>query len=69
MCYYGKTHVYIWLLLETVHFTHVTLLNPEYKLSDALNKVGYCMRFYESVSCLSSILPGLTTFRADTHIK
>lgn len=28
-----------------VHLTHVILLNPQnYKLPDALNNVGYCMR-------------------------
>lgn len=34
------------LALVTVHFTYVTPLNPqEYKLSDAVNKVGYYTRF------------------------
>lgn len=69
MCLCGKTRVYIWLVLVIVHFIHVTFLNPGYKLSDAVNKAGYCMRFYESVPCLSSILPGSTAFRAVMHIK
>lgn len=33
---------HVWLVVVIVHFTHVTSLDTqEYKLSDALNKVGY----------------------------
>lgn len=49
ICLYGKTcfcHVwlvyYVWLVLIAC-FTHAILLNLQYKLVDALNKVGYCM--------------------------
>lgn len=33
----------------------------EYKLSEALNKVDYCMRLLADYSFISSILPGSTT--------
>jgi hypothetical protein len=46
-----EKHVcHMWLVPVTVtaltyeNLVPVTFLNPEYKLSDALNKAGYCMR-------------------------
>lgn len=47
------------------NFAQVTFLNPHYKLSKALNKVGDCMRF-QSTSLVGSILPGPAALRAVT---
>lgn len=45
------------------NFAYVTFLNPHYKLSKALNKVGDCMRF-QSTSFVGSILPAPAASRA-----
>lgn len=49
ICLYGRTGFcymwlicHVWLVLVTEYSSHMALLNPQYKLSDALNKDGYC---------------------------
>lgn len=69
-CLYGNTcfamcglSITCSLPLVTVHFVRVTPPHTqEYKLSDALNEVSYCVKL-QSTSFLGSILPGLTAFR------
>lgn len=45
----------------------MTSLNPENKLSEALNKVGHCIRL-SSESFIGSILLGPITSRGDTPV-